>query len=109
MWLAVGNLLNNAAEAALERPDPRVRLGVQAVENEILILVEDSGPGVPDDQADQVCLPFFTTKPTGSGVGLSLARQIAQGHGGALTLLPAAAPSGHAPLGGARFSLSAPH
>jgi two-component system nitrogen regulation sensor histidine kinase NtrY len=109
MWLAVGNLLNNAAEAALERPDPRVRLGVQAVENEILILVEDSGPGVPDDQADQVCLPFFTTKPTGSGVGLSLARQIAQGHGGALALLPAAAPSGHAPLGGARFSLSIPH
>jgi signal transduction histidine kinase len=108
MWLAVGNLLNNAAEAALERPAPRVRLSVQQATNEILFVVEDSGPGVPDDHADQVCLPFFTTKATGSGVGLSLARQIAQGHGGALTLLSPAAPSVHAPLGGARFSLSVP-
>lgn len=105
MWLAIGNLLNNAAEAALERPDPRVRLGVQRVESEIRFVVEDSGPGVPPDHADQVCLPFFTTKATGSGVGLSLARQIAQGHGGALTLL---APNLDAPLGGARFCLSVP-
>jgi signal transduction histidine kinase len=108
MWLAIGNLLNNAAEAALERPDPHVRLGVRQVEAEIRFLVEDSGPGVPQDQADQVCLPFFTTKATGSGVGLSLARQIAQGHGGALTLLPPDAPSDHPPLGGARFCLSVP-
>lgn len=107
MWLAIGNLLNNAAEAALERPDPRVRLDVQRVGAEIRFVVEDSGPGVPPDHADQVCLPFFTTKATGSGVGLSLARQIAQGHGGALTLLPAA-PSLGAPLGGARFCLSVP-
>jgi len=107
MWLAVGNLLNNAAEAALERPDPRVHLGVQRVGTEIRFVVEDSGPGVPPDHADQVCLPFFTTKATGSGVGLSLARQIAQGHGGALALLPAAS-SLDAPLGGARFCLSVP-
>ncbi|SFK36943.1 PAS domain-containing sensor histidine kinase [Caulobacter sp. UNC279MFTsu5.1] len=105
MWLAIGNLLNNAAEAALERPDPHVRLGVHRTESEIRFLVEDSGPGVPNDHTDQVCLPFFTTKATGSGVGLSLARQIAQGHGGALTLLPAAP---DAPLGGARFSLIVP-
>ena len=108
MWLAIGNLLNNAAEAALERPDPRVRLSVARVEAEIRFLIEDSGPGVPQDQADQVCLPFFTTKATGSGVGLSLARQIAQGHGGALTLLPPDAPGDHPPLGGARFRLSVP-
>ena len=108
MWLAIGNLLNNAAEAALERPDPRVRLGVRQVEAEIRFLIEDSGPGVPHDHADQVCLPFFTTKATGSGVGLSLARQIAQGHGGALALLPPDASNGHPPLGGARFCLSVP-
>jgi signal transduction histidine kinase len=108
MWLAIGNLLNNAAEAALERPHPRVRLGVAQVESEIRFLVEDSGAGVPQDQADQVCLPFFTTKATGSGVGLSLARQIAQGHGGALALQPPDAPGDHPPLGGARFRLSVP-
>ncbi|MDR7117459.1 HAMP domain-containing sensor histidine kinase [Caulobacter sp. BE254] len=108
MWLAIGNLLNNAAEAALERPDPRVRLSVARVEAEIRFLVEDSGPGVPQVQADQVCLPFFTTKATGWGVGLSLARQIAQGHGGALALLPPDAPGDHPPLGGARFRLSVP-
>jgi signal transduction histidine kinase len=111
MWLAIGNLLNNAAEAALERPDPRVRLGVRQVETEIRFVVEESGPGVPPAHADQVRLPFFTTKATGSGVGLSLARQIAQGHGGALTLLAAASDAdigADTPLAGARFCLAVP-
>lgn len=107
MWLAVGNLLNNAAQAALERPDPRVRLSAARVGEALHLTIEDSGPGVAPGQADQVFLPFYTTKASGSGVGLSLARQIVQAHGGALALLPAA-PGDPDALGGARLRLSLP-
>ena len=105
MWLAVGNLLNNAAQAALERPDPRVRLTAEQAEGSLLLTVEDSGAGVAPDHADQVFLPFFTTKQTGSGVGLSLSRQIAQAHGGTLALAPSD-PGDPDRLGGARFRMT---
>ena len=105
MWLAVGNLLNNAAQAALERPDPRVRLTAEQAEGSLHLTIEDSGAGVGPDHADQVFLPFFTTKAAGSGVGLSLSRQIAQAHGGALALLPSD-PGDPNRLGGARFRMA---
>ena len=46
--------------------------------------IEDEGPGLPDTA--NLFVPFFTTKPTGSGIGLVLCRQIAEAHGGTLTL-----------------------
>lgn len=107
MWLAIGNLLNNAAQAALDRPNPRVRLSAEHWEGLLRITVEDSGPGVAPDQADQLFLPFYTTKATGSGVGLSLARQIVQAHGGTIALL-IDEPASVAPLGGARLRLCLP-
>jgi signal transduction histidine kinase len=105
MWLAVGNLLNNAAQAALERPDPRVRLTAEHADGSLHLTIEDSGAGVALDHTDQVFLPFFTTKATGSGVGLGLSRQIAQAHGGALALLPSD-PGDPDRLGGARFRMA---
>lgn len=86
MWLCVGNLLNNGAQAALDNEGPAVRLSVRREGDAVLIQVEDSGKGIPPEQADQIFLPFYTTKAAGTGVGLSLARQIVQGHGGALAL-----------------------
>ena len=103
MWLCVGNLLNNGAQAALEKPDPRVRLGAHLRDGVVCFQIEDSGKGIETAQADQVFLPFYTTKETGTGVGLSLARQIVQGHGSALILQPP--PVGMADaLGGACFA-----
>ncbi len=102
MWLCVGNLLNNAAQAALERPDPRVRLRIALDHAAVTFAVEDSGAGIPPDKQDQVFLPFYTTKETGTGVGLSLARQIVQGHGGLLGLVPVAGRADA--LGGACFA-----
>ena len=46
--------------------------------------LSDNGPGIPDDLADKIFIPFFTTKESGSGIGLSLSRQIMQLHGGTL-------------------------
>lgn len=107
MWLAVGNLLNNAAQAALDHPEPRVRLTVERTDQTLYVTIEDSGPGVASDQIDQVFLPFYTTKAAGTGVGLSLARQVVQAHGGVLALLPPE-PGDPSALGGARFRLSLP-
>jgi signal transduction histidine kinase len=50
------------------------------------LTVEDEGPGLPDP--GNLFVPFFTTKATGSGIGLALSRQIAEAHGGALSLEP---------------------
>jgi two-component system, NtrC family, nitrogen regulation sensor histidine kinase NtrY len=91
MWLCVGNLLNNGAQAALEKPaleksSPSVRLSLTPRDDHILFRLQDSGPGIRPDQASQVFLPFYTTKETGTGVGLSLARQIVQGHDATLRL-----------------------
>ena len=100
--LCLTNLLNNAAEAALERPEPCVRLSTAAAPGAVAVSVEDTGGGVSPELAETVFLPFYTTKTTGTGVGLSLARQILQGHGCALSVAASRT------LGGAHFSFSLP-
>ena len=50
------------------------------------IRVTDNGPGVPSDLMEDIFVPFFTTKATGSGIGLSLSRQIIRMHGGELSV-----------------------
>jgi len=50
------------------------------------IEVSDNGPGIPADVAEQIFVPFFTTKQEGSGVGLSISRQIMRLHNGSITL-----------------------
>ena len=53
------------------------------------IKVIDNGPGIPDDLMDKIFVPFFTTKESGSGIGLSVSRQIMQMHGGSLKIISA--------------------
>ncbi|HVS51723.1 MAG TPA: ATP-binding protein [Opitutaceae bacterium] len=83
------NLVKNAVEAVLEpRPlasgDGGVRLAWKKSGGYVDFLVIDDGPGVA--QATNLFVPFFTTKPEGSGIGLVLCRQIAENHSGTLTL-----------------------
>ncbi len=81
---ALINLLKNAVEATLEEGGERVLLRWAADDGDVHILVEDEGPGLGD--TGNLFVPFYTTKPGGSGIGLVLSRQIAEGHGGSLTL-----------------------
>lgn len=79
------NLVRNAADAALETGGG-VEVGWRAGTGVLELVVEDEGPGLPDP--GNLFVPFFTTKATGSGIGLVLSRQIAEAHGGALSLEP---------------------
>jgi two-component system, NtrC family, nitrogen regulation sensor histidine kinase NtrY len=83
------NLLRNAAEAALGHADqPAVSLSfTRTFGGRTQIEVADNGPGVPEALQQDVFLPFFTTKPKGTGVGLSLARQVVLAHRGSISLL----------------------
>ncbi|MGH8279648.1 MAG: sensor histidine kinase [Gammaproteobacteria bacterium] len=80
---ALINLVRNATDAALETGGG-VRVRGRAHGRHILIEIEDDGPGIA--QAENLFVPFYTTKPGGSGIGLVLARQIIEAHGGSLRL-----------------------
>jgi signal transduction histidine kinase len=80
------NLLKNAMEAMDGREDASVRLKAFSGTHRVMIQVEDNGPGIPLEEQERIFIPFFTTKKQGSGIGLSLSRQIMRMHGGSITL-----------------------
>lgn len=80
------NLLKNAMQALEGQADGKIRMEVDTEKNQLLIRVTDNGPGVPSDLIEDIFVPFFTTKATGSGIGLSLSRQIIRMHGGELSV-----------------------
>jgi nitrogen fixation/metabolism regulation signal transduction histidine kinase len=98
---ALINLLRNAVEALDETPAPRIAVRMRAVADEVLIEVFDNGRGLSDDAASRVLTPFFTTKPGGAGIGLSVARHVALAHGGQLEVRRASP-------GGAVFAMRLP-
>ena len=77
------NILRNAVDASLETGGS-VLLGWREVADCVEVFVQDEGPGIMNPT--NLFVPFFTTKPTGSGIGLTLSRQIAEAHGGSLAL-----------------------
>lgn len=82
---SIVNLLKNAVENSCHAADGgRVTVRGRLQDDEsVIIEIADNGPEIPDEIADKVFIPFFTTKPKGSGIGLALSRQLLRRNGGA--------------------------
>lgn len=79
------NLTKNALQANEKNPEGKISIIAGINQNRRLeVRVMDNGPGIPEDILEQIFVPFFTTKESGSGIGLSLSRQIMRLHGGSL-------------------------
>ena len=79
------NLLSNAREATAGRAGARVDLTAHLAHDKVVVEVADNGPGIVEEALGKVFIPFFTTKPDGSGIGLSLCRQIMRLHRGSIS------------------------
>jgi two-component system, NtrC family, sensor histidine kinase AtoS len=89
---AILNILRNAVEAIPEHGSVFVKVQDRTIE------IRDTGPGIPSEHLSKIFIPFFTTKPTGHGIGLALAHRIITEHGGTLA-------AANAPEGGAVFTI----
>src|SRR5690606_25922294 len=76
------NLLLNAMEAVKAVPEPHITLSASTTDSKPRIQVSDNGKGIPADLLENIFIPFFTTRKSGSGVGLTLSKQIMLLHGG---------------------------
>ena len=80
------NLIKNATEALSDTKDGKIHLKALYADDSILIEVEDNGTGISSDIIEDIFVPFFTTKENGSGIGLSLSKQIMQNHHGTISV-----------------------
>ena len=97
------NLVINAMDAMEATPPGRrhITISSEARRNEIVIVVHDSGPGLPADLLGRLFTPFVTTKSNGVGIGLAIARTIVEAHGGSIS-------ARNSPVGGAIFTITLP-
>jgi len=82
------NLLKNAQESGRDQEQLCIDITTKLTQKEKLIEIRDNGIGIDPDNQSKIFIPFFTSKATGSGIGLSLSRQIMQLHGGNITFTP---------------------
>lgn len=81
------NLLKNAIEALSTTSNPKIVISLKTENGNQVISIVDNGPGIAEELLQDIFVPFFTTKKEGSGIGLSLSRQIIRAHGGELSLV----------------------
>jgi signal transduction histidine kinase len=99
LQLALENLVRNAVQSSPS--GGQVRVAVRCVPEGLCLTVEDEGPGVAPADAQRVFEPFFTTRTTGTGLGLAVVRRVVLAHGGTVSV-------GQRQGGGARFELRLP-
>lgn len=94
------NLLKNAKEACEGMDAPKIELKAERIGNSIQITVSDNGQGIAPEALDKIFIPFYSTKAKGSGIGLSLCRQIVVRHRGKISV--------HSDSHGTRFQIELP-
>jgi signal transduction histidine kinase len=99
LWQAILNLIRNALEAMPDGGNLTVRTA--STVDEVVLQLTDTGKGMSDEERVQIFRPFFTTKPIGTGLGLTLTQQIIAEHGGRIECASVAGQ-------GTTFSLSLP-
>lgn len=101
----LGNLVGNAIDALVESKTPVPRIEIHAGQNlartEAWLRVTDNGPGIPPEALPKIFTPFYTSKATGTGLGLALTKKIVEEHGGTIE---ASSPPG----GGAELTVTLP-
>lgn len=80
------NLIKNAIEVVQDQSIARIEIEAKKVDNQVQIIVSDNGPGIPAEVLENIFVPFYTTKSYGSGIGLSLSRQIMKAHNGNISV-----------------------
>ena len=80
------NLVKNAIEAIKNQPYKSIQLSTRIEQDKVILSIRDNGPGIPDEVLDNIFVPFYTTKQSGSGIGLSLSRQIMGLHKGSIAV-----------------------
>ncbi len=78
------NLITNSIHALSETPSPQITIISATQEKNIIMEITDNGKGIPQKELSEIFIPFFTTKKEGSGIGLSLSKQIMSQHGGSI-------------------------
>ncbi len=78
------NLVTNSIHALENKPDGLITLNAYEENNRIVVEVSDNGKGIPEKELEEIFVPFFSTKKEGSGIGLSLSKQIMSLHGGTI-------------------------
>ncbi|MDY3070303.1 MAG: HAMP domain-containing sensor histidine kinase [Parabacteroides sp.] len=78
------NLIKNAIEACASKENPAIAISAQMEQDKIIFTVSDNGEGILPEVMERIFIPFFTTRRSGSGIGLSLCRQIITMHGGSI-------------------------
>ena len=96
---ALVNLLTNAVQASPEATPATARVALEG--DRLAFVVSDRGPGIPPEDLERIFEPFYTTRPTGTGLGLAVAQRIVRMHGGTLT-------AANDPGGGASFRMAIP-
>ena len=81
------NLILNARDACEDRPDSKVSISAEKLRDSIMVKIIDNGKGIPEEILDTIFVPFFSTKKTGSGIGLSISKQIMMLHNGRIQVM----------------------
>ena len=80
------NIIKNAIEAIKDINNPEIKIIASQNYSEVIIQIKDNGKGIPNDILDHIFTPFFTTRKTGSGIGLSFSRQVMLKHKGSINV-----------------------